>query len=113
MSQSAEDLRRILGRIDGRGYKAYKDIRGDFAFDGFTLHVDHVQGDPFAAPSKLRLRLPQATAELPAGLFANRIRRLALEDFLPMLKHTTTTIPPAISESLAPNMMRDSMSRPA
>ena len=82
MSQSAADLRRILGRIDGRGYKAYKDIRGDFAFDGFTLHVDHVQGDPFAAPSKLRLRLPQATAELPADLCANRVRRLALEDFL-------------------------------
>jgi predicted ABC-class ATPase len=79
VSQSADDLRRILGRIDGRGYKAYRDIRGDF---GFTLHVDHVQGDPFAAASKLRLRLPQTTAELPAGLFANRVRRLALEDFL-------------------------------
>ena len=77
MSQSADDLRRILGHIDGRGYKAYRDIRGDFAFDVFTIHVDHVQGDPYAAPSKLRLRVPQTRAALPGELFDNPPRRRA------------------------------------
>jgi predicted ABC-class ATPase len=80
--QSADDLHRTLQRIDGRGYKAYREIRGAFAFEGLTLYVDHVQGDPFAAPSKLRLRVPNETACIPTELFASRVRRLAMEDFL-------------------------------
>jgi predicted ABC-class ATPase len=74
-------LRELLRRIDGRGYKAYKQIAGRYAFGDFELHVDHVQGDPFAAPSRLRLRVPQAAARVPADLFANRIRRIAAADF--------------------------------
>ena len=69
-----ENLKRILGRIDGRSYKAYKDLRGRYRFDGFELFIDHVQGDPFAAPSKLRLRVPWAVP----GPFAGH---LAFEDF--------------------------------
>ena len=42
--RSADDLRRILDRIDGRGYKAYKEIQGAFEFPRYTLHIDHVQG---------------------------------------------------------------------
>ncbi len=80
--QTHDDLRRTLARIDGRGYKAYKDIAGSYAFDGFELHIDYVQGDPFAAPSRLRLRVPQQAASLPADLFRTRTRRIALEDFL-------------------------------
>jgi predicted ABC-class ATPase len=76
------DLRRILNRIDGKGYPAYKDIRGDYEFPGFILLVDHVQGDPFAAPSRLRARVPQAVAGYPPDTFANRRRRIALADFL-------------------------------
>ena len=82
MPQSADDLQRTLQRIDGRGYKAYREIRGAFGFEGLTLYVDHVQGDPFAAPSKLRLRVPDETACIPPELFANPVRRMALEDFL-------------------------------
>jgi predicted ABC-class ATPase len=75
-------LRRTLARIDGRGYKAYKDIGGRYDFAHFTLYIDYVQGDPFAAPSKLRVRVPQSTANLPADLSGSRVRRVALEDFL-------------------------------
>ena len=52
MPGNADELRNILHRIDGRGYKAYRDIRGSFDLDheGLTLHIDHVQSDPFAAP---------------------------------------------------------------
>jgi predicted ABC-class ATPase len=77
-----EALRRKLHRIDGRGYKAYREIRGGYQFGDLELHVDHVQGDPFAAPSRVRVRWPQRRAALPAELFANRVRRLALADFL-------------------------------
>ena len=83
--QDMDDLRRILSRIDGRGYKAYKDIQGAYSFDNFALYIDHVQGDPFAAPSKVRVRVPQRIAGLPEEMFAllsNLPRRVALADFL-------------------------------
>jgi len=79
---SAEELRQILGRIDGRGYRAYKEVRGRYDFEDLSLYIDHVQGDPFAAPSKLRVRVPMAVAKLPPELFERRARRLGLADFL-------------------------------
>lgn len=81
--QSADELRRRVVRIDGRGYKAYSDLRGAYALgSGTSLHVDHVQGDPFAAPSQLRLRVAMEVATVPPALRAPGIRRIALADFL-------------------------------
>jgi predicted ABC-class ATPase len=77
-----EGLRRFLRRIDGRGYKAYKDLRGRWRVGEVELFVDHVQGDPFAAPSRVRARLPLERARLPEALFGTRTRRMALEDHL-------------------------------
>ncbi|MGH2541864.1 MAG: ABC-ATPase domain-containing protein [Ardenticatenaceae bacterium] len=77
-----QPLRRTLARIDGKGYKAYKDIQGSYDLSSFELHIDHVQGDPFASPSKVRVRVPQRAAGLPESLFKNPIRRVALEDWL-------------------------------
>ena len=77
-----KQLRQTLERIDGKGYKAYRDILGTHAFDGGSLHVDHVQADPFAAPSKLRLRFAADPAALDPACPDNRVRRIALEDFL-------------------------------
>jgi predicted ABC-class ATPase len=77
-----EKLRRTLSRIDGRGFKAYKDLEGSYDFGPFSLHMDHVQGDPFAAPSKVRVRVPMKHAALPPPLFSNRVRQMAFEDFL-------------------------------
>ena len=78
----ASDLRRILQRIDGRGYKAYKDIQGRYDFDDYELVIDHVQGDPFADPSRVRLLVPKETAGFPQELYRNRSRTIALADFL-------------------------------
>jgi predicted ABC-class ATPase len=65
MSPSTDDdLRRVLHRLDGRGYKAYKEIKGRWTFPRFDLFVDHVQGDPFAAPSRVRVRLAGSVTEL-------------------------------------------------
>ena len=77
-----EELVRKLRRIDGRGYKAYKELTGHYRFKDWTLEIDHVQGDPFAAPSKMRLRVPQDLAKLPTSLFDDRVRRVALQNFL-------------------------------
>jgi hypothetical protein len=65
MIKGKDSLRSILNRIDGRGYKAYKDIAGHYKFENFTLYIDYVQGDPFAAPSRIRIRLPHKIAALP------------------------------------------------
>ncbi|UCC69772.1 MAG: ABC-ATPase domain-containing protein [Armatimonadota bacterium] len=75
-------LRDDLRRLDGKGYGAYKDLRGGYEFPRYALFIDHVQGDPFAAPSLLRLRLPQRVAQFPTDLFSTRPRRIGIEDYL-------------------------------
>ena len=76
-------LNQILRRIDGQGYKAYQSLaRQTFRFSGFTLEADYVQADPYAPPSRLRLRVPQHQAGFPTDLFSNRPRQIALRDYL-------------------------------
>ena len=76
------DLAKELQRLDGRGYKAYSSLRGAHSFPSFTLFVDHVQGDPFAAPSRIRLRVPREIANQPEALMSNSIREIAFADWL-------------------------------
>ncbi len=82
MLQTKANLQRLLYRIDGKGYPAYKDIRGRYDFEDFTLFVDHVQGDPFAAPSRLRVQLSMKKAGFPAETRAGCSRLVALRDYL-------------------------------
>jgi predicted ABC-class ATPase len=76
------ELRAILGRIDGQAYGAYRDVAGSFRLGGVELSIDQVQPDPFAAPSRVRLRLPMGDARFEPALFEGRVRRVALEDYL-------------------------------
>ncbi len=80
--RSGEELRRTLSRLDGKGYKAYKDIEGAYAFGEIRLHIDHVQGDPFADPSRLRIVVRRRTAGLPPSGYSTKSREVALRDFL-------------------------------
>ncbi len=76
------DLHTSLERLDQRPYPAYKDLRGrEFELDPYTLCVEHVQGDPFAAPSRLRIDLPADLMSLPAALIASSDARRASADF--------------------------------
>lgn len=75
-------LRSSLRRIDGAGYKAYLDIRGSYELGDFTLCIDHVQGDPFAHPSRFRVRVPREKNRFPENLFDTPVRKMAFEDFL-------------------------------
>ena len=80
--KTASDLRNLLRQIDHKGYPAYKDTRGCYTFGTWQLSIDHVQGDPFAAPSKVSVRVAGKQAGFPAELYRNRYQRIALQDYL-------------------------------
>ena len=80
--RSANQLAQTVRGLDGKGYRAYKDIRGSYSFGDFELHIEHVQGDPFAQPSKIRLRVQHKISEIPNDIWTNSIRQIALEDFV-------------------------------
>lgn len=75
-------LRALLERLDGKGYKAYKALEGSYEFPDFTLQVDHVQGDPYADASRIRVRVSTVRAGVLEVDHGAAIRRVALEDFL-------------------------------
>ena len=69
--KTAAQLRGDLRAIDRRSYPAYKSLAGSYGFGGYILHIEHVQGDPFAAPSRLRVEVARPAAAFPDrhGLF--------------------------------------------
>lgn len=78
--QSAVELKQLLDRIDHRGYPAYKDTKGQYQFQGYVFSIDHVQGDPFASPSKVSVQVKGSTAGFPKELYKGRHQRAALQD---------------------------------
>lgn len=77
------DLRADLERLDRRPYPAYKGLRGQiYEIGDFNLVLDHVQGDPFASPSRLRIDVPATIAGLPSEAVATPDARRAAADFL-------------------------------
>ncbi len=77
-----EELESELNAIDGKGYGAYKQIVGAYNLGDFTFHVDYVQGDPFASPSRLRAVFAPDVAGIPEELRLQRPRRIATADWL-------------------------------
>lgn len=88
--KTAQDLRRAIRAIDRRGYPACKALKGAYRFDSFTLVIDHVQGDPFAAPSSLHVEVAHKEAGFPHALRAARCQRVALADYL--TRHFTAAL---------------------
>lgn len=84
MKTSAE-LQTKLRSIDRRGYPAYKDLRGEYDFGDYVLSIDHVQGDPFAAPSRVSVHVPAARAGFPKEYFDKKVKRITLQDHLTRL----------------------------
>ncbi len=82
MAKTATELQTLLRNIDHRGYPAYKDTKGSYSFGSYVLSIDHVQGDPFAAPSKVSIHIDGKGAGFPAEYYGNRERRIALQDYL-------------------------------
>lgn len=82
--KNLNDLNRDLYRIDGRGYKAYKDLEGQYDFGKFILSIDHVQGDPFASPSRVRV-IVNNKDNFPSELTDLKYKKVAVCDFLTRL----------------------------
>lgn len=78
-------LRKEIDSINGRGYKAYKSLEGEYDFNDYILHIDHVQGDPFAAPSRIRVTMKSNINKIPRELFNNNHKRIAVQDFITRL----------------------------
>ena len=71
-----EDLRKQLMRIDGKGYRAYRDIQEVYDYVFCTLFIDHVQSDPFASPSRVRVEIKMGKTGMPADLWDSSVKRV-------------------------------------
>lgn len=83
--KSASELDRQLKAIDHRGYPAYKDLKGAYDFGDYVLSIDHVQGDPFAAPSRVSVQVPMTKAGFPGAYYGEKTKRITLQDHLTRL----------------------------
>ena len=75
-------LEATLSRIDGRAYRGYRDLSRYYEMGAFDLAFDQIQADPFAAPSRVRLRVPISRLGFMESDVQNPVRRRALADFL-------------------------------
>lgn len=80
--KSQEVLKNMLARIDHRGYPAYKELQGMYDFGAYMLSIDHVQGDPFAAPSKVHIEVSGQKAGFPKDYYDTEDKRTAVQDFV-------------------------------
>ncbi len=80
--KSSAELQTLLRQIDHKSYPAYKDTRGKYQFGQYILSIDHVQGDPFAAPSKVSILVAGRTAAFDKGCYETKHRRIAFQDYL-------------------------------
>ena len=80
--QSSAALQTLLNRIHRKSYPAYKETKGIYQFDRYVLSIDHVQGDPFASPSKVSIRVLGKDARFPSILYDSYEKRIALQDYL-------------------------------
>lgn len=78
--KSSQTLKSEILRLDGRGYPAYRDLKGKWDFEDYILSIDHIQSDPFASPSDLSIEVPHPG--LPEHLYENKTCRIALQDAL-------------------------------
>lgn len=78
--KNKEDLKKQLIKIDHKSYGMYKTLGDSYSFGNYILHIDHVQGDPFASPSRLRFEVKKEHHGFPEEYYKEKHRRLALED---------------------------------
>lgn len=75
-------LEQQLMSLHRKSYPAYKSLQGSYRFQGFVLHIDHVQGDPFASPSKVSVEISAQIAGFPKWTYDQPYKRIALQDYL-------------------------------
>ena len=75
-------LEQLLRENDHRPYPAYKSLKGRYTFNNYILSIDHVQGDPFAAPSSLSIIMKASQHGFPMEYINTPHRRIMLSDHL-------------------------------
>lgn len=80
--RSSEELRSNLRAINRKSYPAYKSLSGSYSFGKYVLNIEHVQGDPFAAPSRLSVKVDHKIARFPVAYYETKWDKTALEDYL-------------------------------
>ena len=80
------DLASLLVGLDNRNYNAYHELERTFVYEQaplrFQLGFDHIQGDPYASPSRAHVTVDAASAGFPAAMYTDKIRNVALCDYL-------------------------------
>lgn len=71
-----QELRDMIRRIDYKGYPNYKQLKGSYQFSTYELRIHHVQGDPFAAPSSVSVKVAGTKAGFPPICTIRRKRGL-------------------------------------
>ena len=80
--QSAAQLQELLRSINRKSYPAYKSTKGTYQFKNYILSIDHVQGDPFASPSHISVRIRHTDSRIPAEYYQDTLTKITLSDFL-------------------------------
>ncbi len=69
-------------RLDNKGYGAYKTLRGSYWNGGLELNIFHIQGDPYAQPSKITLKVPKDQTSIPSECWSSPAQKIATADYL-------------------------------
>ena len=77
-----KELEKILFSMDGKSYSAYKSLKGEYKFEKYILAIDHVQSDPYAPPSKMRVIMDRKICGIPYELTDTKDKNIAVSDFL-------------------------------
>lgn len=80
--KKSEELRSNLRAINRKSYPAYKSLAGSYSFGKYILNIEHVQGDPFAAPSRLSVEVGHNIGGFPITYYQTKWNKTALEDYL-------------------------------
>ncbi|MEN3090309.1 MAG: ABC-ATPase domain-containing protein [Staphylococcus pseudoxylosus] len=80
--KNATELTQLLKSLDGQKYGAYKRLKGIYQFKQFRLAIDHIQVDPYAPPSKMRIMMSRDIANIPNNLLDTKDKIIAVADFL-------------------------------
>ena len=80
--QSSNQLQDMLRSINRKSYPAYKSLKGAYQFPKYVLSIDHVQGDPFASPSHVSVKISHKTAGFPTAYYKDHLTRTTLTDYL-------------------------------
>lgn len=80
--QQSTDLQNLLHSVHRKSYPAYKSLKGSYQFDNYILSIDHIQGDPFASPSHISVRISHKTAGFPREYYSDHVTRITLSDYL-------------------------------